>query len=72
MAHHQREGWIGHHAQLENEAPILSGPDPQVIAWEWTSCLSPTAGNGAAFPEANKANYEAYLAHIKELRNVYW
>ena len=59
-------------AQLENEAPILSGPDPQVIAWEWTSCLSPTAGNGAAFPEANKANYEAYLAHIKELRNVYW
>ena len=49
-----------------------SSPDPQVIAWEWTSCLSPTAGNGAAFPEANKANYEAYLAHIKELRNVYW
>ena len=51
-------------AQLENEAPILMGPDPQIIAWEWTSCLSPTPNNGAKFPEANRANYEAYKAHF--------
>ena len=50
--------------QLENEAPLLIGPDPQIIAWEWFSCLSPTAGNGAPFPDANKANYDAYKAYL--------
>ena len=49
--------------QLENEAPLLVGPDAKIIAWEWSSCLSPTAGNGAAFPEANRANYAAYKAY---------
>lgn len=53
-------------AQLENEAPLLRGPRPQIIAWEWGTCLSPTPGNGAAFPEANLANYKAYLAYIAD------
>lgn len=51
--------------QLENEAPLLRGPEPKIIAWEWTSCLSPTEGNGAAFPDANRANYAAYRSYLR-------
>jgi len=54
-------------AQLENEAPLLLGSDPKVIAWEWSSCLSPTANNGAVFPDANRANYEAYKTYLAVL-----
>jgi hypothetical protein len=53
-------------AQLENEAPLLVGPAPKIIAWEWTSCMSPTPGNGAPFPDANRANYDAYQKYVLE------
>ena len=57
-------------AQLENEAPLLVGPSPKIIAWEWTSCMSPTAGNGAVFPDANLANYDAYKKYLLRAKDA--
>lgn len=50
--------------QMANEAARL-GPDPVLIAWEWHSCLSPnSAGDPSVpFPEAARANYDAYMGH---------
>ena len=41
--------------QLENERPLAE----KLIAWEWSSCLSPNNGS-ETWPEATKENYEAY------------
>ena len=52
-------------AQLANEAPLV-GPRGKLIAWEWTSCLSPHGGASSSQPWANetKANYEAYARYV--------
>jgi hypothetical protein len=55
-------------AQLENEAPLLMGDAPKIIAWEWSSCLSPTPGNGAKFPDANRENYNSYKTHVQAIK----
>ena len=46
-------------AQLENERPLAE----KLIAWEWSSCLSPNNGS-ETWPEATKANFEAYKAYL--------
>ena len=46
-------------AQLENERPLAV----KLIAWEWSSCLSPNNGS-ETWPEATKANFEAYKAYL--------
>ena len=53
-------------AQLLNEAPLLLGDASKIIAWEWSSCLSPTTSNGAAFPDANRANYDQYRQYVAQ------
>lgn len=49
-------------AQLANEAPLV-GPSGQLIAWEWSSCLSPNNGS-SAWPAETRANYEEYVAYL--------
>ena len=48
--------------QLANEAAIVATNGGQLIAWEWSSCLTPNGGN--AWPNETKANYEAYRAYL--------
>ena len=45
---------------------LLLGPGGRLIAWEWTSCLSPNGGASSSEPWANvtRANYEAYRAYV--------
>ena len=48
--------------QLANEAAILAPLGGSIIAWEWSSCLSPSGGN--AWPNETRANYAAYKAYL--------
>jgi hypothetical protein len=48
--------------QIANEAAALAAIGGSLIAWEWTSCLSPNGGG--QWPNATRANYEAYRAYL--------
>ena len=48
--------------QLANEAAIVRPLGGSLIAWEWTSCLSPNGGG--EWPDVTRASYEAYQAYL--------
>jgi len=48
--------------QLANEAAILAPIEGRLIAWEWSSALSPSGGN--AWPNETRANYMQYKAYL--------
>ena len=48
--------------QLQNEAAVLAPIGGSFIAWEWSSCLSPSGEN--AWPSETRANYAAYKAYL--------
>ena len=55
--------------QMANEAAQLGGPaSATLIAWEWYSCFSPNAVGDPhhPFPQEAKANYEAYMAYLRQ------
>ena len=50
-------------AQLANEAALV-GPNGRLIAWEWSSCLSPNNGS-SQWPGETRANYDEYRRYLQ-------